>query len=61
MNEVSLLNERIEELSKAEYVNEKSVICAVEHDPDDWRQYWDDLSGKELRADLVEAARAEEL
>ena len=25
-----------------------------------WKSYWDDLTGRELRRDLVEAARAEE-
>ena len=36
-------------------------VMAVEFEPDEWKRYWDDMSGKELRADLVEAARAEEI
>ena len=26
-----------------------------------WKKYWDDISGKELRPDLIRAAREEEL
>ena len=36
-------------------------ICAVEHEANDWRKYWDDLSGKELNWELTEAARKEEI
>ena len=34
-------------------------IDAVDQDPEDncWMKYWDDTNGKELRADLVKAAR----
>ena len=36
-------------------------VMEVEMEPEVWRRYWDDMSGKELKADLVEAARAEEI
>ena len=38
-----------------EHVNE---VAAEERQ---WKSYWDDLIGRELRKDLVEEARAEEL
>ena len=38
-----------------EHVNE------VAFEEPQWESYWDDLTGRELRWDLVEAARAEEL
>ena len=38
-----------------EHVNE------VAFEEPQWKSYWDDLTGRELRKDLVEAARAEEL
>ena len=31
------------------------------HVPEPWKKYWDDISGKELKLDLVRAAREEEL
>ena len=34
-------------------------VMAVEFEPESWKRYWDDMSGKELKADLVEAARAD--
>ena len=40
-------------------VNEE--VCGAEFEEPDWKPYWDDLTGRELRRDLVEAARAEEL
>ena len=38
-------------------------IDAVEQEPDylNWMRYWDDTNGKELKADLVQAARKEEI
>ena len=38
-----------------EHVNE------VAFEEPQWKSYWDDLTGRELRRDLVEAARAQEL
>ena len=54
----------------AEFMSVKCVgeqgdvdIDALEQEPDDllWMRYWDDTNGKELRADLVKEARAEEI
>ena len=36
-------------------------IGEVSHVPKPWKKYWDDISGKELKPDLVRAAREEEL
>ena len=36
-------------------------VCQVEHENYGWERYWDDATGKELKKELVEAARAEEL
>ena len=36
-------------------------VCQVQHENYGWERYWDDATGKELKKDLVEAARAEEL
>ena len=36
-------------------------VGEVTHVPETWRRYWDDISGKELRLELVHAAREEEL
>ena len=33
----------------------------MQHENYGWERYWDDATGKELKKDLVEAARAEEL
>ena len=33
----------------------------VTHVPETWKRYWDDIPGKELVAELVQAARQEEL
>ena len=33
----------------------------VETEPEDWRKYWDDMSGQELDSKLTQAARAEEV
>ena len=41
--------------------DDESEVMAVEYEPETWKRYWDDMSGKELKADLVEAARAEEI
>ena len=42
-------------------VGSQTEVMSVEFEEDNWRKYWDDISGKELRGDLVRAARAEEL
>lgn len=36
-------------------------VSEATHVPEVWKKYWDDISGKELRPDLVHAAREEEL
>ena len=36
-------------------------VSDVTHVPDTWKKYWDDISGKELKPELVHAAREEEL
>ena len=36
-------------------------VMQVEFEPDRWTEYWDDVSGKALRKELVEEARAEEM
>ena len=36
-------------------------VCNVEHEVPGWQRYFDDLTGKELIREMVEAARAEEL
>ena len=36
-------------------------VGEVSHVPESWKKYWDDISEKELRPDLVRAAREEEL
>ena len=36
-------------------------VSEVTHVPEVWNKYWDDISGKELRPELVHAAREEEL
>ena len=48
-------------LASMKCIGERSEVMAVEFEENDWMQYWDDISGKELRGDLVRAARAEEL
>ena len=35
-------------------------IHSMEHEPDEWKKYWDDTSGEELDATLAMAARQEE-
>ena len=42
-------------------VDDVNEVCQVEFEPESWMQYWDDVSGKVLKKELVEAARAEEL
>ena len=32
-------------------------VSAVTHFPEAWKKYWDDISGKELKPELVHAAR----
>ena len=39
----------------------REEVSEVTHVEEPWKSYWDDISGKELRADLVRAARQEEL
>ena len=41
--------------------DEGDHVGEVAFEEPQWKLYWDDLSGRELRKDLVEAARAEEL
>ena len=41
--------------------DDESEVMAVEYEPETWKRYWDDMSGKELKADLVETAREEEI
>ena len=36
-------------------------VREVTHAPEAWKKYWDDISGKELKPELVHAAREEEL
>ena len=40
---------------------EEEHVNEVAFEEPQWKSYWDDLIGRELRKDLVEAARAEEL
>ena len=40
---------------------EQEEIMNVEHEQEDWRKYWDDVSGEELDASLTQAARREEI
>ena len=40
---------------------ENTEVMAVECEPEEWKRYWDDMSGKELDGKMVEEARAEEL
>ena len=42
-------------------IDDVAEVMQVEMEPEVWQRYWDDMSGKELRSDLVEAARAEEI
>ena len=42
-------------------VDNNSEVLAVEFEEEHWLRYWDDVSGKELRGDLVRAARTEEM
>ena len=41
--------------------DEVSEVAHVAHVEEPWKRYWDDISGKELKPDLVRAAREEEL
>ena len=40
---------------------EGDEISNVQEEPEDWRKYWDDMSGQELDAGMTRAARAEEI
>ena len=40
---------------------EEEHVNEVAFEEPQWKSYWDDLIGRELRKDLAEAARAEEL
>ena len=40
---------------------DQSEVMSVEFENNDWMRYWDDISGKELKGELVRAARAEEM
>ena len=40
---------------------EEEHVNEVAFEEPQWKSYWDDLAGRELRKDLVEAARAEEI
>jgi hypothetical protein len=40
---------------------EQSDIMNVEHEQEDWRKYWDDVSGEELDSAVTKAARREEI
>ena len=42
-------------------VDDGAPVYNVQYEQDKWVRYWDDMSGKELRADLVEEGRAEEI
>ena len=42
-------------------IDGQTEVMAVDFEQNDWQRYWDDMSGKELRGDLVRAARAEEI
>ena len=33
----------------------------IQHEPEEWKAYWDDLSGEKLDTELTKAARAEEI
>ena len=48
-------------LVSMECVDSSVDVMQVEMEPEEWKRYWDDMSGTELKADLVEAARAERL
>ena len=41
--------------------NNNSAWSEFVFEDETWKRYWDDMSGKELRGDLVRAARAEEM
>ena len=40
---------------------DRDVVSEVVHIDERWKRYWDDMSGKDLKPDLVRAAREEEL
>ena len=40
---------------------EGDEISNVREELEDWRKYWDDMSGQELDAGMTRAARAEEI
>ena len=46
---------------KCEIEDATGEVNSVEHEAEEWEQYWDDLTGAELPQDLVREARAEEL
>ena len=48
-------------LASLKCVSHESEVMAVEFEDHNWQRYWDDMSGKELKGDLVRAAREEEL
>ena len=57
---------KIKKASKSQMIKEGRIINenelgSVSHDQTGAKRYWDDMSGKELKADPVEAARAEEI
>ena len=46
---------------KCEIEDVNGEVNSVEHEAEEWEQYWDDLAGAELPQDLVREARTEEL
>ena len=44
-----------------DHVGTEADVNEVAHENFGWGKYWDDATGKELKKELVEAARAEEL
>ena len=48
-------------LARCECQGNASEVMSCDFEENNWMQYWDDISGKELKGDLVRAARAEEM
>ena len=38
---------------------DRDAVSEVVHIEEPWKRYWDDISGKKLKPDLVRAAREE--
>ena len=58
---MSLNVDDIKKMIQEDMDNGMNEINQIDHEPDEWKSYWDDISGEKLDAEFTKEARKEEI